>query len=60
MTFFDIAILIVLVAVAVAACVGTASVFAGLRRRTVVVYGDGDCRETALIEHGEGVRADCE
>lgn len=57
MLFFDLAIIVVLVAVLAALSVGTVSLVAGFKRRRVTV--DGDCRETALIMHGEGARADC-
>lgn len=58
MLFFDLAIIVVFVAIVAALSVGTVSVVTGLKRRRVSV--DGDCREAVLIMHGEGARADCD
>lgn len=59
MTYFDLAMLIGIAGVIGAALIGTVSVAASFRNRGFAVASDADCREAALIMHGEGARADC-
>ncbi|MCB9894277.1 MAG: hypothetical protein H6839_07505 [Planctomycetes bacterium] len=59
MFFFDLAFFVIIGAVALALGVGTVSVVSGFRHPVKAGYAEGDCRDTTLVLHGEGVRRDC-
>ncbi|MCC7509814.1 MAG: hypothetical protein IT464_10600 [Planctomycetes bacterium] len=57
MTFFDIAHWVLMGGAISAALVAVGSVAYAMRDRPQ--RAKGDCKDTALILHGEGVRRDC-
>jgi len=58
MSFFDFTIYLAVATASVAAGIAICSALSGLRRRVEYAYVEEDCRDTALIRHGEG-RRDC-
>ncbi|MCB9934737.1 MAG: hypothetical protein H6840_03510 [Planctomycetes bacterium] len=58
MSFFDFVIYLAVATSALALGIGVCSALSGLRRRVEFAGADEDCRDTALILHGEG-RRDC-
>jgi hypothetical protein len=58
MSFFEFAIYLAAGAASLGAGIGVFSALSSLRGRGRFAYADEDCRDTALILHGEG-RRDC-
>ncbi|MCB9932617.1 MAG: hypothetical protein H6841_04255 [Planctomycetes bacterium] len=56
MSFFDFTIYLAVATSALALGIGVCSALSGLRRRVEFAYVEEDCRDTALIRHGEGRR----